>query len=181
MAPFKVQSILNQMRSDDPIEVHTNGLALLKDKSIIPNMPKVKIWAISIDSFTEAWELRPALEDAGDKARLVLALSDHVTMPFQGWIDFCLEVGIPQFTIRKITKPEGMENEWIDENVGSRTDAWLDRAGLLSDEITTAEYGRVNVMYFPDCLERDDSFIYDVDGRVHNTWIANEPAVVDGE
>jgi hypothetical protein len=94
-----------------PIELQTNGKALLKDSELADGvLSSINVLAISIDDIEEIYKFKPLVEKAhrfGILVRYTINISDRfANLSFANMFYNCKDVGIDQLSLRRISVPK---------------------------------------------------------------------------
>lgn len=154
---------------DYPIEIQTNGLAMLKNPTLVDrlSLAGIDIFAISMDKPSDFELLKPVInriKDLNKTVRVTLNVTDMLPNPsvikFTDYIDYCKEYGIDQFSLRQITIANFTEinevHNWIMEHTYNHYYA------DLIDQFKTMKLSKKIVQFLRSLSYGAE--LYDVDG-----------------
>ncbi len=190
-----------------PVEVQTNGHRLLswfhsdKNKFLLRcrYSPGINVFAVSLDraeSLQRCRDMFRYLDEAGAVIRVTMNASTWLKdTSFETFIDHCLDARIRQFSIRKLTIPNFVDNS--DREDYRKTAQWINdhASGLeydrLIEEFLAGSYEKlrelnfgasiydvrgISFTHFDYCIQDSStgedirSLIYQEDGHLYTSW-----------
>ncbi len=199
--------LLLDVFGDYPFEIQTNGLQLLSWHKKAPNSfldqsrltGGINVFAVSLDrlkSLQTCRDMFHCLDQAGAVVRVTMNASSWLKdTSFETLIDACLEAGVRQFSIRKLTIPHFVENSMREDY--KKTSQWINNHAdgteyhRLITEFMEGSYEKlrelnfgatifdvrgVSFTHFDYCIQDSNtgedirSLIYQEDGHLYTSW-----------
>jgi len=199
--------LLLDVFGDYPLEIQTNGHQLLTWYNEDPDSfldqcrltGGINVFAVSLDrlkSLQTCRDMFRCLDQAGAVVRVTMNASSWLKdTSFETLIDECLEAGVRQFSIRKLTIPHFVDNkmskdyqktsQWITDHAdGTEYDQLIkefkggsyEKLRELNFGATIFDVRGVSFTHFDYCIQDSNSgedirsLIYQEDGHLYTSW-----------